>query len=243
MHAWHVVGGIAHQGLEVDHLGRRNAEFALHSGGIASFAIHRVDYGDVRIHQLAQILVAAGDDDVDALSGRGFGQGANDIVGLHALNGQHFPALQAHQFVNGVELAAQIIGHGRAVALVVGIERVAKSFTLGVEHAGRPDGWIFLGQRLHHVDHDAQRARGLAAAVGQGHAPVAAGMEGPVEVTGTIDQQQHGIGGRGGWLDGVVGVHCGIVPAFLHASTSAGSPGARPDAPGRADQKQPGPAA
>jgi hypothetical protein len=39
--------------------------------------------------------------------------------------------------VDGRDLAAQVVGHGAALRLVFGVERIAKGGALGVEHAGR----------------------------------------------------------------------------------------------------------
>ena len=215
VHAGDVVGGIAHQGLKVDHQLRRHAKFVLHASSIAALAGHGVDHGDVRVNKLAQVLVAAGDDDVDILAGRGFGQRADYVVCLDPFDGEHFPALQPHHFVDGGDLAAQVVRHGRAVRLVVGIQRVAKRFAFGIEHASRPGGGVFACQRLQHVDHDAQRARGLAAAIGQGDAPVPPGMKGAVQIAGAIYQQQQWLGRRGGGgRIGMVGLHPGIVHGF-----------------------------
>ena len=204
VHAGNVVGGVAHQGLKVDHQAGRHAKFLLHTSNVAALAGHGVDDRDVRIDQLAQVFVAAGDDDVNALRRRCARQGADHVVGFYPLDSQYLPALQAHHFVDRLNLAAQIVGHGRAVRLVVGIQVVAKGFALGIKHAGRPGGRVIFGQRLHHIDHDAQRPGGLAAAVWQGHAPVAARVKGAVQVAGAIDQQQSGGQGVGSRRRGVV---------------------------------------
>jgi hypothetical protein len=78
------------------------------------------------VHQLAQVLVAAGDDHVDALGRRGLRQGGDHVIGLHAGHGHHLPAQQLHHLVDGLDLAAQIVGHGRARGLVLGVHLVAE---------------------------------------------------------------------------------------------------------------------
>ena len=49
---------------------RRHAELGRHAGHVALLAVHRVDQRDVLVDQLAQVLVAAGDDHLDALRAR-----------------------------------------------------------------------------------------------------------------------------------------------------------------------------
>ena len=136
VHAGHVVDGVAHEGLVVQHLRRAHAELGLHAGQVASLAAHGVDDANVLGDELRQVLVAAGDDDLQALLRTHAGQRADHVVGLHAGHGQHAPAQQLDHLVDRRDLAAQIVGHGRAVGLVLGVDRVAKSGPRGVEHAG-----------------------------------------------------------------------------------------------------------
>ncbi len=111
-HAGHVVHGVAHQGLVVHHQRGGHAKLGRHARHVAALAAHGVDDGDVLVDQLAQVFVAAGDDDLDALRGGRVGQGGDDVVGLHAGHGHHLPAQQVHHLVDGLDLAAQVVGHG-----------------------------------------------------------------------------------------------------------------------------------
>ena len=189
-HAGYVVNSVAHQRLVVHHQLRRHAKFGLDPGHIAALAVHGVDDGDVAVDELRQILVAAADNHLDVLSGSGNGQRADHIVGLHAGHRQHLPAHQTHHFVNRLDLGAQIVRHGRAMRLVLGVERITKGGAAGVKNAGGKIGGKVLAQALQHIDHAANGTRGRAARVTRHSAQVRHGMKSAVQVTRTINQQQ-----------------------------------------------------
>ena len=206
LHAGHVVHRVAHQGLVVHHQARRHTKFGLHTSQVTPLAVHRVDHGDVRVHQLAQVLVATGDGDVHALLRRSLRQRADHVVGLDAGHIEHLPAHQLHHFMDGWNLAAQIVRHRRAVGLVVGVQRVAEGWALGVKHAGGVIGRHVLAQLLQHVDHAADRPGGRALRVAGVGAQVGHGVEGAVQVAGAVNKQQgarrNGIGHFSGLLSG-----------------------------------------
>ena len=161
-HTRHVVNGVTHQGLVIDHQAGGHAKLFCHASHIAFFAVHGVDDGDALIHQLAQIFVAAGDDDLHALLCRHMRQSGNHIVSFHTRHIQQRPAHQFDQPVDGFDLAAQIIWHGRAGRLVVGVNGVSKGGPLGVKHTHRMGGGPVSAQALQHVDHATDRTGGLA---------------------------------------------------------------------------------
>ena len=196
-HAGHVVHRIPHQGLKIDHQAGRHAKFGGDTCHIAALAIHGVDDGDVLVHQLAQVLVAAGHDHLDALCRSGARQGANDVVGFHTAHIQHGPAQEAHDFVDGLYLGPQIVGHGRTLGFVSRVNFIAEGGAFGIEDAGRIQGGVFLAQALHHVDHAANGARGRAGRVARHGTQVGHGVKRPVKVAGTIDQQQKRGGSHG----------------------------------------------
>ena len=189
-HTGHVVHGVANQGLVVDHQPGRHAKLSLHTRHVAALVVHGVDDGDVLIHQLRQVFVAARDDHLHALGRGQAGQRANHVVGLHAGHIEHLPAHELNQLVDGLDLAAQVVGHGRALGLVGGVERVAKGGAFGVKDAGREIGAHVFAQLLHHVDHAAHGPSGGAARVARRSPQVGHGMKGAVQVAGTVHQQQ-----------------------------------------------------
>jgi hypothetical protein len=92
---------------------------------------------------------------------------------------------QAHGFVDRLDLRGQGLGHRRALGLVLGIPGVAEGRALGVEHAGGVFGGELFPQQLHHRHHTVQRAGGHAPRATQ----VGQGVEGTVEIAGTVHQQ------------------------------------------------------
>src|SRR5690606_28693454 len=83
-----VVHLVAHQGQIVDDLLRGDTEFFHHAVAVHAGFSHGIDQGDMVAYQLGHVLVAGGNDDVDALASGLMGQGADDIVRLHLRNDQ-----------------------------------------------------------------------------------------------------------------------------------------------------------
>jgi hypothetical protein len=71
--------------------------------------------------------------------------GTDHVVGLYAGHIQHGPAQGAPPRGWG-NLAAQIVRHGVAVGLVLGVNLVAKGGALGIEHAGHVIRWVLFAQ-------------------------------------------------------------------------------------------------
>ena len=136
LHPRHVVHGVTDEGEVIDDALGEHAKLGLHPRHIEHFLAHRVHPAHAGAHELDQVLVAGGNHHLPAALHRLPRQGADDVVGLDPLHRQQRPALGLHRRVQGLDLGAQIVGHGGAVGLVVGIPVVAKGLALGVEHAG-----------------------------------------------------------------------------------------------------------
>ena len=121
--AGHVVDRVAHQGLVIHHQPRRHAELHLDAHRVAPAVVHGVDHGHVLVHQLRQVLVATGDHRDQAALGGHARERADHVVRFHAGNVQHLPSQQLHHLVDRRDLRAQVVGHGRARRLVLGIAR------------------------------------------------------------------------------------------------------------------------
>ena len=67
LHTRHVVHGIAHQNLIVQHEAGRDTKLFLHPSQVSALAVHGVDDGDVLVDQLGQVFVTAGHYDFDAM--------------------------------------------------------------------------------------------------------------------------------------------------------------------------------
>jgi len=136
LHPRHVVHRVADQGEIVDDALRRHAELGLHASLVEHLLAHRVDPAHPGAHELGEVLVAGRDHHLPAALMRQPGQGADDVVRLHALDRKQRPALGLHRLVQRRDLRAQVVGHRRAVRLVFGIPVVAEGLALGIEHAG-----------------------------------------------------------------------------------------------------------
>ena len=126
-HALDVVDGVAHQREHVHDLLRRDAEFLLHARRVVpgAFFLGVVDL-DAVAHQLKEILVAGDDDHFEAGRRRLHGQRPDDVVGFVALRCED---RHAERFAGGVDhrdLLGELVGHRRAVRLVVGDQVVAE---------------------------------------------------------------------------------------------------------------------
>ena len=180
--AGHVVHGVTHQVLVVEHEVRGHAELFQHPGHVAPLAVHGVDDGDALIHQLRQIFVATADHHLHAALGRQHGQGADHVVRLYPRHVQYPHAQQVHDFMDGRNLQAQIVGHGGPLRFVLGVNRITKGRALGVKHAGHISSRHFFFEGLHHVDHAAHRPGGAAAGVTRHGPQVGHGVESAVQV-------------------------------------------------------------
>ena len=152
-----VVDGVADQREVVDDACRRHAELGGHSGLVERFLAHGVDQRHMVVDQLRHVLVAGGDDAVDALALGVMHQRADDVVGLDAVDDDERPAFGADRRVQRLDLAGEIVRHRRAVRLVRGIQRVAEGLALRVEHAGDIIGRMVLPQFVQHRQHALDR--------------------------------------------------------------------------------------
>ncbi len=166
-HAGDVVGGVAHQGQVIDDALGRHTEFCHHAGRIQQGVAHGVDEGHLLVHQLRHVLVAGGDEGVPALA-RGLArQGADDIVRLHPGHLQQGQSHGAHQGMQGIDLGAQFLGHGRPVGLVLGEQFVAEGLALGIEYHGNLFRRIVVDQFAQHIGHAVHGPGGFAPGIGQ----------------------------------------------------------------------------
>jgi len=110
-------------------------------------------------------------------------QRGNHIVRFNTRHIQQRPTHQFDKPVYGLDLAAQVIRHGRTRGLVVGIYGVAKRRSFGIEHTHRMRGGPVATQAGQHIDHAADRTGGLAVGVIAICAQIGHGMKGAVKVT------------------------------------------------------------
>ncbi|MNJ64168.1 hypothetical protein D3C77_601110 [compost metagenome] len=140
----------------------------------------------MRADQLRHVLVARGNHHVAALAGALARQGADHVVGLDPLDAQQRVAQRLDAGVQWLDLHPQVVGHARAVGLVLGEHGIAESPALGVEHHCEQAVGVLLAQALEHVQHALDRAGRHAFGGGQRRQCV----ESAVEVGGTVHQDE-----------------------------------------------------
>ena len=138
------------------------------------------------VDQLRHVLVAGGDHHRTAGVGALARQGADYVVGLYAVNAQQRQAECANGGVQGLDLGAQVIGHGRAMRLVLLEHLVAEGRPLGVEYHGNRAAGILLEQAFQHVQHAFHGAGRLPLAGSQGWQRV----EGAIKVGRAVHQDE-----------------------------------------------------
>ena len=219
VHAADVVHGVAHQRQEIHDLLRTHAELGHHPGLVEHAARHRVGQGDARPHQLGEVLVAGGDVHRDAGRMRLHGERADDVVGLHPWHAQDREAQRLDDLLHRFDLGAQVVGHGAAGGLVLGIQRIAEGRPRRVQDEGDVVG-VLLQRRPQHVDDAEQRAGRTAIRGGQRRQ----GVEGTEQVGRSVDQDQAGHGQARRGKAAIVGrpsLRPGRAGAMLAAWTAA----------------------
>ena len=133
----YVVGRIAHQGFDLDHLFRVNFPFFLDLRGVVYFHLGNAFFGHVDVgalrHQLQAVIVAGDDNAVHALLLRLQAEGADDVVGLETLDLQVGDIHGLQHFPDEGKLAAQFSRRLLAGALVIGEGLVAEGDPVAVE--------------------------------------------------------------------------------------------------------------
>ena len=149
-----IVGGVAHQAEQVNHLGGRgDVVFVANALHVQAFVFARIVDGDAVAHQLRQIFVATHEYRVNApLLGGVAREGAHHVVGLKARRGDggDVPCLKDATDVGyGVE---DVLGCLVAVLLVRLILLAAEGLAAGVKAHGHVAGRELLEEIVHDVD-------------------------------------------------------------------------------------------
>ena len=185
-HTRHVVHAVTDQRQVIDDAFRRHAEFFLDAIDIEDFVGHGVDQRDLCRYQLCDVLVAGGNHHAQT---RLLGlprQCADHVIGLDTADFQQRPAHRDNRLLQRTDLRCQLIGHGRTIGLVLGVEIIAEGFALGIEYAGAVFRRHILVQPAQHVKHAINGIGGFAAAVAQ----VADGMKRAVQIGRTVNEEQ-----------------------------------------------------
>jgi len=150
-HAGDIVHRVAHQGLQLDQLARRNAPFLHHLGRPDRLLLHRVQHGDAGPDELHQVLVR-GDDRGAVPHGLG-GQriGGDQIVRFPVGQLDGGDAEGGGGIAHQGELRAQFLGRLRALGLVALVQAVAERVPAGVEYHGKVIFGMVFQQPDEHV--------------------------------------------------------------------------------------------
>ena len=119
-----VVAGVAAQRREVRVLRRAEAVAVHHLGRVDARelgdAALRVQHRDVVADQLERVAVARGDEHLEAVGLRLGGEGGDEVVGLEARHPELGDVERPQDLLDEVDLAAEVVGRGGAVGLVLG---------------------------------------------------------------------------------------------------------------------------
>ena len=153
-----VVARVAAQGREIGVL-RRGEAVAVHhlarvDPGEVGDAALRVQHRDVVADQLERVAVAGADEHLEPLGLCLGGQRGDEVVGLVALDPEVGDVQRPQHLLDEVHLAAEVVGRGRAIGLVLGVALAAERGPRDVE-AHREVGGLLVAQ---HVDQHRREA-------------------------------------------------------------------------------------
>ena len=111
------------------------SNFVLTPARSSTRAAHGVDQRDLRRHELRHVLVAGGDQHAEVLPSRR-AQASVPITSSAStpVSRRMRQAHAAHRFEQRLDLRAQVVGHRRAMRLVLGEQLVAEGLAGRVEH-------------------------------------------------------------------------------------------------------------
>ena len=188
-HAGDIVGGVARQRLNVDHLVRRHAELLTHLVGPDRLVLHGVEHRHARLDELHQVLVGGDDGHVAAGSNRVLGVGGDQVVRLEAQLLDAGDVEGPHCLADQRELGNELFRRGRTMRLVVLIDLVAKGLLAGIEDDGevrRPAPLARILQQL--PQHGTEAVHGAHGQSVRGARQRRQGVEGAKDVARAVDQ-------------------------------------------------------
>ena len=165
----------------------------------------RVVDADARADQLEEVLVDRDDRDLEALGARPHRHRPDHVVRLVAGGGHDRHAHRFARLVHPVDLFGEIVGHGRAVRLVVGDELIAKRRAGEIERRGDVLGMVIVDQLAEHRHEDVDRVRRLSFLIRE---PAAAKrVIRAVHLRAAIDQEERAAGHVRGSISDIIEGH------------------------------------
>ena len=186
--ARHVVHRVADEGQVVHDAVGANSEPRLDPGLVQDGVVHGVHEGGPPPHELRHVLVVGGDDHPEPALAGAIGEGADDVVRLHAGHAQEGQAEGADELMERLDLLAELARHGGAVRLVLGIPLVAEGLPRRVEDDREVLARIVGPEPAEHVDDPEDRSGRRPVGVGEGRHRV----EGPKEVRRAVHEYDGG---------------------------------------------------
>ena len=154
-HALDVVDRVAHQREDVDHLLRRHTKLLLDGGGVVPGAlVARVEHADAVANELKEVLVERDDDRVEAGVDGLQRQRPDDVVGFIAIrcddgDAERFACRMHHRDLDG-----ELIGHRRAIGLVIPGQIVTERAAGQIERRRDVLRLVLVEQLAQHRDED-----------------------------------------------------------------------------------------
>ncbi len=179
-----VVDRVAHEPDDVDPALGLDAVALLHLGDAGALVEHRVEERDARSDKLLEILVAGHDHDLAARRGEARRERADDVVRLDARHLDHPRPQHLDHPPDEPDLRHELVGHRRAVGLVVGVELVAERAARRVEDEPEVGRVLVFQELQQHVGHAVRRVGRYAARRREKRDRV----EGPIDVCARIDE-------------------------------------------------------
>ena len=156
--AGNVVHRVALERQQVRHLGGRNTHELGHFGRVVQgVVLGRVEHPDALVHQLEHVLVAGNNDHVHAGGRRLPRDGSDHVVGLVARAFDHRHPHRPEQAADQRDLPGQVLGHRRAVGLVVREFLLAKRGTFAFKDRRQVLGMVRRLQLAQHVVENVDR--------------------------------------------------------------------------------------
>jgi hypothetical protein len=177
---------VAGEREQLGHAVGQHPELAAHGLGVVQDLGRRIEPPHVGADELGEVLVAGDDPHVVARGGGLRGERREDVVGLGLGAAHDEEAVRNHQLVQPRQLRAEVVGHGRAAALVAGeLGLAARRAGGGVEHDGAEGGALAGEQLAERLREAVQRVRGQPAG---GAEVVGDGVPGPVQEPEPVDE-------------------------------------------------------
>ena len=199
-----VVGAVAGQRLQIDHLFRRHAPFLDDFGNGDLLVLHAVIHRDALRHELHEVLVGGDDGDVGAVGFRKPRIGGDQVVRLEAFLLDAGQVEGARGMADQAELRDQVFRRRGAVRLVLIVKLVAEGLRGIVEDDGemrRRHAHVGVARILQQLpQHVAETRDGIDRQPVRLAGQWRQGMEGTEDETRAVDEEEmitffHGVNG------------------------------------------------